>query len=137
MFKVCTRNIIQIFSKYLRQRILHVTFFDELLADKNVTAFIAEEKGQALGYILCKLIERPENPITFPLRYLLIDQISVRPMEQNGGVGTALMKQVEAYAKELGLNKIQLDSWGFNIKAHAFFENMGFDKFTFRFWRKI
>jgi len=114
-----------------------VAFFDEMLADKNVTAFIAEENGQAVGYILCKLIERPENSFTFPMRYLLIDQISVCPIEQNGGVGTALMKQAEAHANGLGVNKIQLDSWGFNIKAHAFFESKGFDKFNFRFWRKI
>ena len=71
------------------------------------------------------------------MRYLLIDQISVCPIEQNGGVGTALMKQAEAHANGRGVNKIQLDSWGFNIKAHAFFEGMGFDKFNFRFWRKI
>jgi GNAT superfamily N-acetyltransferase len=114
-----------------------VAFFDEILADTNVTAFIAEENGQAVGYILSKLIERPENPFIFPMRYLLIDQISVRPTKQGDGIGTALMKQAEKHAKELGVNKIQLDSWGFNTKAHVFFENMGFDKFNFRFWRKI
>jgi GNAT superfamily N-acetyltransferase len=114
-----------------------VIFFDEMLADKNVTVFIAEENGQAVGYILCKLIERPENPFTFPVSYLLIDQISVCPTEQGSGIGTALMKQAEAHAKELGVNKIQLDSWDFNTKAHVFFENMGFDKFNFRFWLKI
>jgi GNAT superfamily N-acetyltransferase len=114
-----------------------LAFFDEVLSDKNVTAFIAEENGQAVGYILCKLIERPESPFTLPMQYLLIDQISVRLGKQGSGVGTALMKQAEVHAKGLGVNKIQLDSWGFNIKAHVFFESMGFEKFNFRFWRKI
>ncbi|MBC7877637.1 MAG: GNAT family N-acetyltransferase [Anaerolineales bacterium] len=114
-----------------------VAFFDEMLADKNVAVFIAEENGQAVGYILCKLIERPESPFTLPVRYVLIDQISVRPLEQGGGIGTALMKSAESHAKELGVDKIQLDSWDFNTKAHVFFEDMGFDKFNFRFWHKI
>lgn len=114
-----------------------LAFFDEMLADENVAALIAEENGLAVGYILCKLIERPETPFTMPMKYLLIDQISVRPMAQGSGVGAALMKQAELHARGLGVDKIQLDSWGFNSKAHSFFESMGFEKFNFRFWHKL
>src|SRR6266540_2411906 len=56
-----------------------ITFFGELLVAPTVTILIAEENGDAIGYILCKLIERPENPFTFAMRYLFVDQISVRP----------------------------------------------------------
>jgi hypothetical protein len=56
-----------------------ISFFEEKLADPAVTIFIAEENGEALGCILCKLIERPENAFTFASRTLLVDQISVRP----------------------------------------------------------
>ena len=62
------------------------SFFDGMLADPAVSIFIAEENGQALGYILCKLIERPENPFTFAMRYLFIDQISVRPQRVDMGL---------------------------------------------------
>jgi GNAT superfamily N-acetyltransferase len=113
------------------------SFFDEMLANPAVSIFIAEEDGQALGYVVCKLMERVENPFTFAMRYLLIDQISVRPRAQGRGVGAALMKQAEVLAGELGIQKIQLDSWDFNRKAHAFFENMGFVKFTHRFWKDL
>ena len=113
------------------------SFFDGLLADEAKSIFIAEENGQALGCIVCKLIERPENPFTFAMRYLLVDQISVRPAAQGKGVGKALIKQAEALAKELDLQRIQLDSWGFNTEAHAFFEKMGFAKFNHRFWKSL
>jgi GNAT superfamily N-acetyltransferase len=112
-------------------------FFEEMLADPLVTVFLAEEDGQALGYILCKLIERVENPFTFAMRYLLIDQISVCPEAQGKGVGAALMVQAEAQAREWDVPRIQLDSWGFNTDAHAFFEKMGYEKFNHRFWRKL
>ena len=112
-------------------------FFQEILADPLARIFIAEEDGQALGYILCKLIERAENPFSFTMRYLLVDQISVRPEAQGKGVGKALIEQAEVLAREWNVSRIQLDSWGFNTGAHAFFEKMGFVKFDHRFWRNL
>ena len=114
-----------------------VSFFDELLAEPTTNIFVAEENGQALGYVSCKRIEREENPFTFTLRYLLVDQISVRPAAQGKGVGKALIKQAEALASELNIQRIQLDSWGFNTTAHAFFEQMGFEKFNHRFRKNL
>jgi len=112
-------------------------FFDEMLADPAATIYIAEEDAQALGYIFCNLIEREESPFTYPNRFLHIDQISVRTDGQGRGAGTALMDQVEKLARELGASKIQLDSWNFNTKAHAFFEALGFEKFNYRFWQNL
>ena len=83
------------------------------------------------------MIEREETPFTYPNRFLHIDQISVRPDAQGGGAGTALMDQIEKLARELGASKIQLDSWNFNTKAHAFFEALGFEKFNYRFWQNL
>lgn len=114
-----------------------VSFFDEILADPATSIFIAEENGQALGYVLCKLIERPENLFKFAMHYLDVDQISVRPMAQGQGIGAALIKQAEVLAREANVQKIHLDSWGFNIEAHAFFEKMGFEKFNQRFWKDL
>ena len=112
-----------------------IHFFEEMLADPAVTIFIAEDSGDVLGCILCKLVERPENPFTFALRTLLVDQISVRPAAQGKGIGAALMQQAQVLAEELNVQRILLDSWGFNIKAHKFFESQGFAKFNFRFWK--
>jgi diamine N-acetyltransferase len=114
-----------------------ISFFEEMLVDPAVTIFIAEEDGDAVGHILCKLIERPENPFIFAMRYLLVDQISVRPAARGQGVGAALIQRAEMLAKELDVQRIQLDSWDFNVNAHTFFERLGFQKFNFRFWRQL
>jgi GNAT superfamily N-acetyltransferase len=113
------------------------SFFDEALGDSVTSIFIAENEGQALGYILCNLVERQENPFTFAMRFLMIDQISVRPAARGQGVGAELIRRVEELAKELGVQKIQLGSWDFNIDAHRFFERQGFTKFHHRFWRTL
>ena len=115
-----------------------VPFFDEKLANPLIRIFIAEDgEEQVLGYILCELIEREENPFTFAMRYILIDQISVRPAAQGRGIGKALMAQAEKLARELNVAKIQLISWDFNTDAHVFFERLGFVKFSHRFWRNL
>jgi GNAT superfamily N-acetyltransferase len=114
-----------------------IVYFDQVLADPLVNIFIAEEAGQALGYILCKLTERPETPFTFAMRFLLVDQISVRPQAQGRGVGSALLAQADDLARESDVSKIQLNSWGFNTSAHAFFEHNGYEKFNLRFWREV
>lgn len=108
-----------------------------MLADPVVTIFIAEEEGNAIGYMLCKLVERSETTFTFAMRYLLVDQISVRPAARGQGVGEALIQQAEVLANELGVQRIQLDSWDFNSAAHRFFERLGFKKFLFRFWQDL
>ena len=114
-----------------------VSFFDEVRADPSTYLYIAEENGELVGYVLCKLIERPENPFTFARRHLLVDQISVRPNSRGRGVGVALIEQAGMLARELGVSKIQLDSWSFNTGAHRFFEKLGFKKFNHRFWRDL
>ena len=113
-----------------------ISFFEEMLADPAVRIFIAEEGEKVIGYLLCKLVERPENSFTFAARVLHIDQISVRPAAQGRGTGAALMQQAEMLAKEWDVQRIQLESWDFNIAAHGFFEYLGFQKFHFRFWRQ-
>jgi GNAT superfamily N-acetyltransferase len=114
-----------------------VSFFEDILADPAVHIFIAEEDGKAAGCILCKVIDRPENPFTFAVRTLLIDQISVRPEAQGKGAGRALMERAELLGRELNVRRIHLDSWDFNLGAHAFFERMGYQKFNFRFWKHL
>ncbi len=114
-----------------------VSFFEAMLADPNVDIFIAEENSVAAGYIVCVLVERPENQFRFATRHLHVDQISVRPDAQGKGAGAALIQQAELLAKELNVGRIHLDSWGFNTGAHAFFEKMGFEKFNHRFWKEL
>jgi len=114
-----------------------VRFFETLLQEDAIHIYIAEEKKQPLGYIFFKIVERKENPFLFARRYLLIDQISVRPEAQGQGVGKALIQQVEVVARELEIPRIELGSWDFNTSAHGFFERIGYKKRYFEFWKII
>ncbi len=112
-------------------------FFQKMLADPTVSIFIAETEEQVLGYVVCKLMQLEETPFSFAMHYLLVDQISVRPIAQGQGTGKALLDRVEKLAKEMNVLRIQLNSWSFNTEAHGFFENCGFEKFKHQFWKNL
>jgi ribosomal protein S18 acetylase RimI-like enzyme len=112
-------------------------FFREQLQDPFNYFFIAEQAGLAIGYIFCKLIERPANAFRHADRFLHIDQISVTPARQKLGAGAALIARARTLARELDLKRIQLDTWEFNHSAHAFFEREGFVKFNYRYWLNL
>ena len=112
-------------------------YFEAMLADPAVRIFIAEDEGKAVGCIVCKLMERPDNPFTYAARTLLVDQISVRPEARGKGVGRELMNRAEMLGRALNAARIDLNSWDFNLDAHAFFERMGYEKFNFRFWKHL
>jgi ribosomal protein S18 acetylase RimI-like enzyme len=114
-----------------------VAFFNEMLADPAVRIYVAEANGAAAGYVLCKLFERPANLFNFAFRFLQIEHISIRPVARRRGIGAGLMAQAEALARELGVPRMQLDSWEFNTSAHGFFESQGFERFDYRFWKDL
>ena len=113
------------------------SFFKKMLNNDPSVIFIAEEEGSALGYVFCNLIDKPDNPFVFARRFLMVEQISVRPQAQGRGVGALLMGQVEDTARELDVKRIELGSWDFNMSAHGFFERMGYQKRHFEFWKTI
>jgi len=105
----------------------------ELIADyrdrlkcKDVYVFIASLDGHPIGYILAQVMEREDNPYSYPTRYMLIDQLSVNPEQHCKGYGEALMRHVFGLAKTLGITRAVVGVWGFNERAIAFYEHLGF-----------
>jgi len=113
------------------------SFFKEMLDKDTTFIYIADDNGDALGYVFCDLVDRPENPFTFARHFLMIEQISVRPSAQGRGVGLALMLQVETTARELGVPWVELGTWDFNTNAHGFFEQMGYQKRHLQYWKVL
>ena len=61
--------------------------------------------------------------------FLEIDEIGVDPDCRRQGAGSAMMHFIEAYAKEKGYSRIELNMWAFNEEALAFYEAAGFSTY--------
>lgn len=99
--------------------------YTTLLGDPAVTAFIAEDDGQAVGYVIARVVERPETPLTWGGTLVDIDQICVLPGARRHGVGSKLVRAVRTLASEVGADWLHLTVWDFNREAQDFFRAAG------------
>ncbi|MCI0663330.1 MAG: GNAT family N-acetyltransferase [Acidobacteria bacterium] len=96
------------------------------LSNENIYTLIGEVDEYPIGYILAQIIERPENPYTYPMRFVLIDQMSVNPDYRSKGYGDLLIRRVFDLARSLDIDKVFLSVGSFNQRAIAFYERHGF-----------
>ena len=106
--------------------------FEMLLADPGVTAFVYEEGDEALGYIVTRVVHRPETPLTWPLKMLDVDQIGVAPAARHRGIGAELFREARRHAEEVGVDLLHLTTWEFNEGAQAFFAANGMKRAMWR-----
>lgn len=77
-------------------------FETRILAGMDGYVFILEADRQAVGYIYGRVVTRPENAYLYSQKYMLVDQISVRPNSRNKGYGQRLMQAVRDMAVRAG-----------------------------------
>jgi N-acetylglutamate synthase-like GNAT family acetyltransferase len=97
------------------------------LEHKSINAFIQNNKGV---YIACGRLQENENKIG-QIRFMAVDQ-----NYQGKGLGKLIITSLEEKAKELKLNKIQLQA---RENAVSFYKNNGYVMIekTFLLWDQI
>jgi len=111
-------------------------WFRERLQHPLPAAWIAEEGGAAVGYVLALFHERADNAFRQPRRWCEIDQIAVDPAWRRRGVGRGLMHAALEEARARGYPDVELSSWAFNTDAHALFRGLGFEPRVVTFERR-
>ena len=109
-----------------------IALYAELIRKEDSRIFIAEDNGQAIGYINALVHHRPENPFSYERHYILVDAMSVNPDYYGTGVADMLMQSVKDFAIEQGMQKVVLDVWDFNGRAKRFYEKQGFTTYNHR-----
>jgi len=101
-------------------------WFRQHISSATSAVWIAEENGQAVGYAMAKVMERPENAYCYAVRWCEIDQIVVDPAFQRRGIAAALIRTVVDFAKQNGIDQLELTTWSFNEVAQQAFQSAGF-----------
>ena len=104
-------------------------FVQVIWRDPEQDIAVAEEDGQIVGFAVLHHIYRPENPFMYERDFLDIDEFAVAEGWRRQGIATALIRFAQAYAKEKGFHRIELNMWEFNQGALAFYEAAGFSTF--------
>ena len=103
-----------------------VAEFQEHFTDEQTVVYIGEVDGEAVGYVVAQVMQRPESSYTYGIHYMYIDQMSVNAEHRSSGYGEQLMHTVFDLAKSMGIHKVVLNVWAFNERAIAFYERQGF-----------
>jgi len=96
---------------------------------ENNVLFLAQDENQFIGFINLMLIDVPEEAMNVKRTFVLLDNIFVREAYQNKGIASQLMDKAEAWAKDKGARKIELQLYSNNKKALTFYQSIGFNPF--------
>lgn len=103
------------------------TKFDELEKNDSYIFLSAEKNGKLLGSVMgivCEELYGECKP------FLVIENLVVSQKAQKQGVGRALMKEAEKFAKQRGCKQIILVTESEREDALAFYPKVGFPKGT-------
>lgn len=101
-------------------------YFDSVLQDPQQAIFIAENEGEAAGYVQLGTRTEPDLPILVPMNWTNISDIVVGKKFQRKGIGKALVEQAKIWARQKGSKDLRLTVASFNESAQAFYEREGF-----------
>ncbi|MCM1335532.1 MAG: GNAT family N-acetyltransferase [Bacteroides sp.] len=98
---------------------------EALLSDGEAVVFVHVGDGGALeGYAAVKIMT-VDPPERVPRKMCYIDCFAVAEDRRRSGVGTALLRRVEDYARENACGSVQLGVNAANGDAIRFYEKMG------------
>lgn len=107
------------------ERILTVERFEKYIEatnqKQNAAIFVATDEDTILGYF----IVQGEVPKRIAHRAYIV--IGVHSASRGKGVGTALFAHAEKWAKEVGLQRLELTVIKQNEVAYRLYEKMGFE----------
>ena len=99
-------------------------FLADLASSGHSFLFVAVAGGRTVGFISGEL--REGSPTFLPKTWASVDDVFVEPDHRNLGMGHALLRSVEAWAKERGASGVSLQVAAANARARKFYRDLGF-----------
>ena len=99
-----------------------------LLDEDHCAVFVAEppETAGALGVLVARIYDTPDNPGMVPRRRLHIETVVVSGNHRRRGVGRRLMDEGAAWGRTHAAVEVVLTTWVGNDDAEAFYRRLGY-----------
>lgn len=88
--------------------------------------FVATVDDKVVGYIELSIETDEGNRMRQKRKTVLIDELVVDKAHQHHGIGTALMKQAEAWAQDNDIRHLGLDVYTFRDHSKQLYEHLGY-----------
>lgn len=107
-------------------------FFEVLLEEEAVSAFIAYFDNKVAGYMIMSRGDRKENFFKESYSIMSIDQICVESYAKGKGIGKALVDYAKHYTKSQNISRLEMNYWTKNVNSGEFFRSQGFENYNER-----
>lgn len=125
----------EIFKPYSKDEVTH--FFEMLLSDPCVSAYVAMIDHVPAAYILLKQVAVEENWFKYSHTVLHIDQICVEGSYKGKGIGKALVDYAKQIANDKNIKRIEMNYWSKNSNSGEFFRSQGFANYNERLFLSL
>ena len=100
--------------------------FLDMIASEDATILVAVKENTPVGLTMLLSGQVESHPVKVPVKFMLIDLITVARDQRKSGIGRALFHAAEQWAQQQGLDRIELKVYRKNKAALAFYESLGF-----------
>ena len=110
-----------------------IAYYDKIKNDERYKTFVAVLDNEVVG--VCSSVQ--SITLADEVGFIHLIGIAVKNEMQNKGIGTKLLKYLEEYAKEKGVNSILLNTGIQRTDAHRFYKRHGYDNHSWCFSKKL
>ena len=107
--------------------------FEEVLASENNFVYVAEDKGNLVGFVSFSV----RTVIRYPKPIAEMDEIYVTPAYRRKKLGTKLMETALEKAGDLGCHRMFIETHYDHELAHNLYEKMKFTKYGYHFIKDL
>lgn len=101
-------------------------YLGRVMALPETHLFVADVADQVVGLLILQRDRVPRTPVHIPRQWVIINVLVVREPYRRRGVGEALLQHAHAWAREQGIETVELMVAEFNAAAIAWYEKLGY-----------
>ena len=107
------------------------------LAEAGGTLLVAAHEGRVIGFVEVGVRHAPDLSIMVSRRYAHESALAVTAGFRRRGVGQALMERAHGWARDQGLDHVEVVVYDFNGEAAALYTKLGYAGLSRRLWRSL
>ncbi|HEY6257051.1 MAG TPA: GNAT family N-acetyltransferase [Xanthobacteraceae bacterium] len=107
-----------------------ISLFEKFARYPDYTLYVAEQDREVVGTFALLIMDNLGH-LGSPSG--IVEDVVVAPARQGSGIGAAMMRFARERCREKGCYKLVLSSNAKRVRAHAFYEKLGFERHGYSF----